>query len=109
MRGRKRSRCSSVPSRISMSATMKWVFTIPDTLIQPRESSQTASAYVVRSRPSPPYSSGIVKPKMPSSFRPSTMSSGNASACSSSEATGMIRSSANWRTRSTISRCSSVS
>jgi hypothetical protein len=44
IRGRKRSRCSSVPSRISMSAAMKCVLMMPDTLIQPRESSLTASA-----------------------------------------------------------------
>ena len=31
---------------------------MPATDIQPRESSAIASAYVVRSRPSPPYSSG---------------------------------------------------
>ena len=36
--------CSSVPCRSSMYATMKWVLTIPDTLIQPRASSSTTSA-----------------------------------------------------------------
>ena len=44
IRGRKRSFCSSVPSRISMLATMKCVLMIPEMLIQPRASSHTESA-----------------------------------------------------------------
>ena len=40
--------------------------------------------------PSPPYSSGIIRPKIPISFMPSTMSVGYSSLCSSSVATGMI-------------------
>ncbi len=42
--GRNRCFCSSVPSRMIMSATMKWVLMIPDTLIHPRDSSITDSA-----------------------------------------------------------------
>ena len=44
IRGRNRCFCSSVPSRISMLTTMKWVLMIPEMLIQPRDSSLTASA-----------------------------------------------------------------
>ncbi len=58
---------------------MKWVLMIPEIEIQPRESSSTIMQYVVRSRPIPPYSSGIVTPKRPSSFIWSTMSCGNSS------------------------------
>ena len=36
--------CSSVPCRISMYATMKCVLITPETLIQPRAISSTASA-----------------------------------------------------------------
>ena len=39
---------------------MKCVLRTPERDIQPRESSIWISAYVVRSRPRPPYSSGIV-------------------------------------------------
>ena len=44
IRGRNRCFCSSLPSRMIMSATMKWVLMMPDTLIQPRDSSITDSA-----------------------------------------------------------------
>src|SRR5215510_327134 len=54
--------------------------------------------YVRRSRPSPPFSSGIVTPNSPSSFICSTRSSGYASACSRSEATGMTSRATNFRT-----------
>src|SRR5215211_4565992 len=56
----------------------------------------------------PPYSSGMVTPKRPSSFIWSTMGSGNLSSWSYSSATGMISWSANWRTISVIAFCSSV-
>ncbi len=58
---------------------MKWVLTTPEIEIQPRESSSTIIAYVVRSSPIPSYSSGIVTPKRPSSFICSTIASGNLS------------------------------
>src|SRR5918992_907497 len=87
---------------------MKWVLTTPEIEIHPRESSSTIIAYVVRSRPIPPYSSGIVTPNRPSSFICSTTSSGNLSSWSNSSATGMISLSTNWRTISVIAFCSSV-
>ncbi len=74
---------------------MKCVLMTPDTLIQPRAISSTTSAYVSSDSPSPPYSSGIMIPKMPRSLRPSTMSVGYSSLCSSSVATGRISFSTN--------------
>ena len=68
--------CSSVPCCLSRYATMKWVLMMPLTLIQPRAISSTTSAYVSRDSPSPPYSSGIIRPKSPISFMPSTISEG---------------------------------
>ena len=44
IRGRYFCFCSSVPCRISMYATMKCVLITPETLIQPRAISSTASA-----------------------------------------------------------------
>ena len=44
MRGRWRCRCAGVPCCCSRYATMKWVLSTPDTLIQPRASSSTHSA-----------------------------------------------------------------
>src|SRR5215217_319472 len=87
---------------------MKCVLTTPEIEIQPRESSSTIIAYVVRSRPIPPYSSGIVTPNRPSSFICSTTSSGNESSWSCFSATGMICSSTNWWTISVMAFCSSV-
>ncbi len=54
-------------------AAIVWVFTTPDSDIHPYASSSTTPMYVSRSRPSPPYSSGIVIPKSPSSFICSTI------------------------------------
>jgi hypothetical protein len=62
-----------------MNDAMKWVLMIPDSEIQPRESSLTISEYVMRSSPRPPYSSGIVVPNSPSSFIVSTSGVGNSS------------------------------
>src|SRR5919199_5052452 len=87
---------------------MKWVLTIPEIEILPRESSSTIIAYVVRSRPIPPYSSGMVTPNRPSSFICSTTGSGNLSSWSYSSAIGMTSLSTNCRTISVIARCSSV-
>ena len=61
---------------------MKCVLTTPEMEIQPRESSSTIIAYVVRSSPMPPYSSGIVTPKRPSSRIWSTIGAGNSSRAS---------------------------
>src|SRR4051812_36462082 len=88
---------------------MKCVLMIPDTLIQPRAISSTVSAYVSSDSPRPPYSSGIIRPKMPSSLSPSTMSVGYSSRCSSSVATGRISLSTKLRTVERISCWMSVS
>ena len=61
---------------------MKWVLTIPEIEIHPRDSSSTIIVYVVRSSPIPPCSSGIVTPNRPSSFICSTIGSGNSSSWS---------------------------
>src|SRR6478752_7420940 len=87
---------------------MKWVLMMPLTLIQPRAISSTTRAQVSSDSPRPPYSSGIIRPKIPISFMPSTMSVGYSSLCSSSVATGMICSSTNSRTSLISSCCSSV-
>src|SRR2546423_1706935 len=68
---------------------MKWVLRTPESDIQPRESSTWSNAYVVRSRPRPPYRSGIVTPNNPRSLICATRSAGYVSACSRSEATGI--------------------
>ena len=44
MRGRKCRFWASVPWRVIMCATMKWVLITPDTLIHPRAISSTTSA-----------------------------------------------------------------
>ena len=87
---------------------MKWVLMTPETLIQPRAISSTHRAYVSSDSPRPSYSSGIISPKMPSSLRPSTISVGYSSACSSSVATGRIFSSTKVLTAFRISCWSSV-
>src|SRR5688500_6419910 len=56
----------------------------------------------------PPYSSGIVTPKSPSSFICSTTASGNESSWSCSSATGRTSLSTNCRTISVMAFCSSV-
>ncbi len=68
--------CSSVPWCTMRCAAIVCVFTIPESAIQPYASSSTTPMYVSRSRPSPPYSSGIVIPKSPSAFICSTIASG---------------------------------
>src|SRR6476620_11844509 len=87
---------------------MKWVLMTPETLIHPRAISSTHNAYVSSDSPRPSYSSGIISPKMPSSLRPSTISCGYSSACSSSVATGRISFSTKLRTALRISVWSSV-
>src|SRR4051794_29728203 len=95
--------CASVPWCTIRYAAMVCVLTMPDNDIQPYASSSTTPMYVSRSRPSPPYSSGIVMPNSPSVFICPTMAVGNSSACSRSEATGMASRAMKRRTVSTIS------
>lgn len=108
IRGRSRLFCSAEPCCEIRYATMKWVLTMPEIDIQPRDSSSTTRAYVSSDSPSPPYSSAMVRPKSPISRIPSMMSVGYSSACSSRCACGMISLSANSRTVSRIDRCTSV-
>jgi hypothetical protein len=82
IRGSSRCFCSSDPNFINRYEPMKCVFTTPEIEIHPRESSSTIIAYVVRSKPIPPYSSGMVVPNSPSSFICSTIGSGNSSSWS---------------------------
>jgi hypothetical protein len=76
IRGRYLRRCSSVPYCWIIHADRKCVLSTPESDIQPRESSIWISAYVVKSSPRPPCSSGMITPKRPSSFICSTSSSG---------------------------------
>src|SRR5947207_1362594 len=75
----------------------------------PRSISSQARASETKSSPAPPYSSGIVIPRMPSSAMPSIAPRSRWCAMSFSTAFGRIRSSTNRRTVSWRSRCSSVS
>src|ERR671933_1545281 len=75
----------------------------------PRSISSQASASETKSSPAPPYSSGIVIPRMPSSAMPSIAPMSRGCAMSFSTEFGRIRSSTNRRTVSWSSRCSSVS
>src|SRR5215217_637848 len=88
---------------------MKWVLMMPLTLIQPRAISSTTSAYVSSDSPRPPYSSGIISPKRPISFMPSTISAGYSSSRSSCATCGRISLSTKRRTVSRISVWMSVS
>ena len=69
-------------------STMKCVLTMPLTLIHPRAICSTTGHRSAATRPSPPYSSGIIRPKIPMSRMPATISVGYSSACSSAVATG---------------------
>jgi hypothetical protein len=75
-RGSSRRRCASVPWCSTMSAAMVWLLTTPASDIQPRQSSSMTRAYVVTSRPSPPYSRGTSAPKRPSARIASTRAYG---------------------------------
>src|SRR5262245_15937614 len=88
-RGSSRRFCSSVPLCTTRYVAIVCVLTMPDNDIQPYASSSTTPMYVSKSSPRPPYSTGIVIPKRPSSFICSTIFSGYSSACSISVATGM--------------------
>jgi hypothetical protein len=76
IRGSSRPCCSRVPKVRSIQAAMKCVFMTPDSEIHAREISATILAYVTRSSPSPPCSSGMAVPKSPSSHIRCTSGSG---------------------------------
>src|SRR5262249_24878251 len=84
-----------------MSAAIVWLLMTPASDIQPRHSSSITRAYVVTSRPRPPYSAGTSAPKRPSSRMRATKSCGKASSCSSAAATGRTSASTNSRTAPT--------
>ncbi len=75
----------------------------------PRSISSQASASATKSRPAPPYSSGITMPSSPSSAMPAINSRSSLCSMSFSIATGRTRSSTKARTVSCTSRCSVVS
>src|SRR3954451_1251631 len=75
----------------------------------PRSISSQARASETKSRPAPPYSSGMMIPRIPSSAMPSIAAMSSRWLMSFSIATGRTRSSTNARTVSWISRCSSLS
>src|SRR2546421_3481186 len=75
----------------------------------PRSISSHARASETKSSPAPPYSSGIVIPRIPSSAMPSIASRSRWWLMSFSTACGRMRSSTNRRTVSWSSRCSSLS
>src|SRR5712691_6216119 len=74
----------------------------------PRSISSQESASATKSRPAPPYSSGMTMPRIPSSAIPSIRSRSSLWWMSFSIATGRTRSSTNARTVSWISCCSGV-
>src|SRR5438477_8221473 len=75
----------------------------------PRSISSQESASATKSRPAPPYSSGITIPRSPSSAIPSITDLSSRWAMSLSIALGSTRSLTNVLTVSWMSRCSSVS
>ena len=75
---------------------------------QTRASSSSARMKERASAPAPPYSSGTIMPRMPSSARPARTSRGKRSSRSRSATPGAISVSAESRTASRIRACSSV-
>ena len=75
----------------------------------PRSISSHVSASETKSRPAPPYSSGITMPSSPSSAMPSITPMSSWWLMSFSIAFGSTRSSTKSRTVSWMRRCSSVS
>src|SRR4051794_22702687 len=101
--------CSSVPyfsSESELSPT--WTEMSVRNAASPRSISSHASASATKSRPEPPYSSGMTIPRIPSSAIPSMRSRSSLCSMSFWMATGSTRSSTNERTVSWIRRCSSL-
>src|SRR5438105_10925536 len=108
-RGRYRCFCSSSPASLRPSDPSSCTARISPLVAQTFETSSIA----IRERsvpvPVPPYSSAKKSPKTSWSRKSSTTSHGNSCERSISVARGAIRSRASCRTRSRISRCSSLS
>src|SRR5207302_2928005 len=101
--------CSSVPERRSASELRPtWTEISVRKAASPRSISSQESASATKSRPAPPYSSGITMPSRPSSAIPSITDISRRCAMSFSIALGSTRSLTNVLTVSWMSRCSSV-
>src|SRR5918912_220601 len=106
---RYRSFCSSLAYRSSeRELSPTWTEISVRNAASPRSISSQASASATKSRPAPPYSSGITIPSRPSSAMPSITDMSSRCSMSFSIAFGSTRSSTNVRTVSWVSRCSSV-
>src|SRR5436309_8935697 len=102
--------CSSVAKRRRASELRPtWTEISVLNAASPRSISSQASASAPKSRPAPPYSSGITMPSRPSSAIPSITDISRRCAMSFSIALGSTRSLTNVLTVSWMSRCSSVS
>src|SRR6266511_5753835 len=102
--------CSSLPYHMSASELRPTCTEISvRKAASPRSISSHASASATKSRPAPPYPSGITIPSRPSSAIPAISSRSSLCSMSFSIATGRTRSSTNARTVSCTSRCSGVS
>src|SRR5262245_12886540 len=108
-RGSQRDFCSSSPASFSPSEPSSWTARIRPLVAQTFETSSIATRQRRVPVPRPPYSSSKNRPNRSFSRKSSTTSHGNSWLSSISAARGAIRSRASCRTRSRISRCSSVS
>src|SRR5919204_1078198 len=108
-RGRYLAFCSSSPASLSPSDPSSCTARIRPLVAHTFETSSIATRESKVPVPRPPYSSSKKSPKRSFSRNSSTTSHGNSWLSSISAARGAIRSRASCRTRSRISRCSSVS
>src|SRR5919204_3340579 len=108
-RGSHRSFCSSVPASLRASEPSSCTAMTRPLVAQTFEISSIATSAMSALAPRPPYSSSKRIPKSSCSRKSSTTSQGNSAVLSISAARGAIRSRASVRTRSRISRCSSLS
>src|ERR671937_915322 len=106
--GSQRRFCSSVPASLRPSEPSSCTARIRPLVAHTFETSSIATSESSVPVPRPPYSSLKNSPKRSFSRKSSTTSHGNSWLSSISAARGAIRSRANCRTRSRISRCSSV-
>src|SRR5439155_15371536 len=108
-RGSQRAFCSTVPASLIPSEPSSCTASSSPVVAQTLESSSIATSTISAPVPVPPCSSSNGRPKSSCSRSSSTMSQGNWADLSISAARGATRSRASVRTRSRISRCSSVS
>src|SRR5918911_2107148 len=108
-RGRYCSFCASVPASLRPSEPSSCTARMRPLVAQTFETSSIATSVSSALAPRPPYSSSNMIPNRSCSRKSSTTSHGNSALLSISAARGAIRSRERSRTRSRISRCSSVS